>query len=524
MALRFAGFLLYLSGLHLILAADHPSYVAAVYEHRVRLNSNPKVPLDRRSALEHMKQNLHVFEEQAVLAAQQGAQIIVFPEDAIHGFNFTRASIAGYLETVPDPQEVTWSPCADPHRFPDTEVLQSLSCMAQKNHLFVVANMPSRQSCNRTADPRCPANGQYQFNTNVVFSDQGVIVARYHKQNLYFEAAFDAPPECEYVTFTTPFAGRFGVFTCFDILFRDPAVTLIKDMGVRQIVYPTAWMNQLPLLAAVQFQRSFSYATGITLLAANIRAAEYGITGSGIFTPWDSLIHHDTKGNSGKLLVRRVPVLDPSFIGDRADKAPVPFSGYPKEKLRSEEPEKMHVRPTSSFDPDDGVKYCQKDSECAQGVTSATFTSIMMYDNFTLVRLQGSEGNISICSGSVCCHLLFRRSDTHEFYALGVFNGLHVVHGTYYLEVCALVKCTGEHHSSCGEETEHANTPVDFRLTGTFATRHVFPGILGSGMTLDIPDHSGWESGNRFYMSRTGMSTGLVTAVLYGRNYEKDND
>lgn len=71
MALGFAGVLLYLSGLHLILAADHPSYVAAVYEHRVRLNSNPRVPLDRRSALEHMKQNLHVFEEQAVLAAQQ---------------------------------------------------------------------------------------------------------------------------------------------------------------------------------------------------------------------------------------------------------------------------------------------------------------------------------------------------------------------------------------------------------------------------------------------------------------------
>ncbi|CAM4639663.1 unnamed protein product [Leuciscus chuanchicus] len=524
MALGLAGFVLCLSGLNLILAADHPSYVAAVYEHRVRLNPNPRVPLDRRPALEHMKQNLRVFEEQTVLAAQQGAQIIVFPEDAIHGFNFTRASIAGYLETVPNPQEVTWSPCADPHRFPDTEVLQNLSCMAHKNRLFVVANMPSRQSCNRTADPRCPADGQYQFNTNVVFSDQGVIVARYHKQNLYFEAAFDAPPECEYVTFTTPFAGLFGVFTCFDILFRDPALTLVKDMGVRQIVYPTAWMNQLPLLAAVQFQRSFSHATGVTLLAANIRAAQYGITGSGIFTPWDSLIHHDMKGDSGKLLVRRVPVLDPAFIGDAAWPTLMPFSGYPKEKLRSEDPEKMHVWPTSSFEPDDGVKYCQKDPECAQEATSTTFTSIMMYDNFTLVPLRGSKGNISICSGSVCCHLLFRRSDAHEIYALGVFNGLHVVHGTYYLEVCALVKCTGEHHSSCGGETEHARTPVDFRLTGTFTTRHVFPGILGNGMTLDIPDHSGWERGNRFYMSRTGMSAGLVTAVLYGRHYEKDND
>ncbi|XP_016349925.1 biotinidase [Sinocyclocheilus anshuiensis] len=517
MALVLARFVLCLSGLQLILAADHLSYVVAVYEHRVLLNPNPGVPLDRRSALEHMKQNLRVFEEQTALAAQQGAQIIVFPEDAIHGFNFTRASITGYLETVPDPQKVTWSPCADPLRFPDTEVLHSLSCMARKNRLFLVANMPTRQSCNRISDPRCPEDSQYQFNTNVVFSDEGVIVARYHKQNLYFEVAFDAPPECKYITFTTPFAGRFGVFTCFDILFRDPAVTLVKEMGIRQIVYPTAWMNQLPLLAAVQFQSSFSHATGVTLLAANVRAAEYGITGSGIFTPWDSLIHHDTEGNSGKLLVRRVPVLDPSFIGNDRHKL-VPFSGYQSSK----EPEKMHVWPTISFNTNHDGKYCRKDSECAEGTSSTTFNSIMMYDNFTLVPLQGTEGNISICSGSVCCHLLFRRSDAHEFYALGVFDGLHVVHGTYYLEICALVRCTGEHHSSCGGETEHAQTLVDFRLAGTFTTTHVFPGILGSGMTLDVPDHSGWEGGNGFYMSRTGMSAGLVTAVLYGRHYEKD--
>jgi len=71
MALGLAGFVLCLSGLNLILAADQPSYVAAVYEHRVRLNPNPRVPLDRRPALEHMKQNLRVFEEQTVLAAQQ---------------------------------------------------------------------------------------------------------------------------------------------------------------------------------------------------------------------------------------------------------------------------------------------------------------------------------------------------------------------------------------------------------------------------------------------------------------------
>lgn len=58
----------------------------------------------------------------------------------------------------------------------------------------------------------------------------GLLVARYHKYNLYFEAAFDVPPEPEIVTFDTPFAGKFGLITCFDILFREPTVTLMEKV------------------------------------------------------------------------------------------------------------------------------------------------------------------------------------------------------------------------------------------------------------------------------------------------------
>lgn len=60
-------------------------------------------------------------------------------------------------------------------------------------------------------------------------------MARYHKHNLYFEAAFDVPPRPEIVTFDTPFAGKFGLITCFDILFREPAVTLVEKVGKRLI-------------------------------------------------------------------------------------------------------------------------------------------------------------------------------------------------------------------------------------------------------------------------------------------------
>ncbi|XP_027031834.1 biotinidase [Tachysurus fulvidraco] len=506
------------NGIHFSTADEGLFYTAAVYEHKVLLNTQPNVAMGRQAALQHMYRNLEVFEQQVTSAAQQGAQILVFPEDAIHGFNFSRESIAAYLETVPDPRAVTWSPCADPDRFQNTEVLYRLSCMAQKNRLFLVANMPDCQPCKRSVDPMCPADGRYQFNTDVVFSENGTIVARYHKQNLYFEAAFDTPPTCEYVTFTTPFAGRFGVFTCFDILFREPAVTLVKDMGVRQFVYPTAWMNQLPLLAAVQFQRSFSYSAGVTLLAANIRSAALGMTGSGIFTPWDALYHHDTEGEAGKLLVLRVPVLDPLLLQSARLKL-VPFSGFPKIDI-GEKPKNFRL-----FQRGLDSEFCLKeDSSCNKQSTS--FASTMMYDKFTLVPLHDNEGNLTACDGSFCCHLLYQKTNSSpkvELYALGAFNGLHVVHGIYYLEVCAVVRCTGLHQESCGGETEHANTLIDFHLHAAFSTEYVFAGVLGSGMTLDRPDESGWENG-RFYMSRRGMTSGLVTAVLYGRVYEKDGE
>ncbi|KAG5843109.1 hypothetical protein ANANG_G00185000 [Anguilla anguilla] len=268
------------------------SYVAAVYEHHLIRNLQPKVPLSRQEALEHMNKNLDVYEEQAAAAAKQGAHIIVFPEDGIHGFNFSRESIVGYLETVPDPTAVSWNPCSDPTRFPNTEVQHRLSCMAKNNSLYLVANMPG---------------------------------PRYRKRNLYFEFEFDTPADPQLITFDTPFAGRFGLFTCFDILFYNPAMELVEKLGVRQLVFPTAWINTLPLMDSVQFHRSFSYATNTTLLSANLRVGGVRMTGSGIFSPRETLHHHARAGEpeAGRLLVKTLPVLD-SIRPDLDPTAPPP--------------------------------------------------------------------------------------------------------------------------------------------------------------------------------------------------------
>ncbi|NWX40280.1 BTD Biotinidase, partial [Steatornis caripensis] len=459
-------------------------YVAAVYEHESILSPNPTALLDRQSALELMGRNLDIYEQQVVAAARQGAQIIVFPEDGIHGFNYTRSSIYPYLDFILHSRSVKWNPCREPYLFNDTEVLQRLSCMALRNKMFLVANLGTKQPCEHT-DPHCPSDGRYQFNTNVAFDDDGMLVATYRKHNLYFEYAFDTPPEPDYKLFDTPFAGKFGMFTCFDILFFEPAVNLIRQYHLKQVVYPTAWMNQLPLLSAVEFQQAFATAFNVNILAANIHHPTLGMTGSGIYTPVKSFIYHNMESYGGKLIVAEIPVITTDYKTN-LEKTPCRVLGKENEHL------------------------------------PALFYAEMMYDNFTFVPVWGEKGELQVCANTLCCYLSYQRALlTDELYALGVFDGLHTVHGTYYVQACALVKCGGLSFSTCGQEVTDATALIDFKLWGNMSTPYIFPLLLTSGITLDFADHMGWKN-NHYFISKNRTSFGLLTAALYGRWYEKD--
>lgn len=98
--------------------------------------------------------------------------------------------------------------------------------------------------------------------------------------NLFrLERQFDFPKEPELVTFDTNF-GKFGLFTCFDILFHDPAVALVSQLSVDTILFPTAWMNVLPHLTAIEFHSAWAMGMHVNLLAANTHNISLRMTGN----------------------------------------------------------------------------------------------------------------------------------------------------------------------------------------------------------------------------------------------------
>ncbi|KFO32282.1 Pantetheinase [Fukomys damarensis] len=459
------------------------TFIAAVYEHAVILPNAIPTPVSPEEALALMNRNLDLLEGAITAAAKQGAHIIVTPEDGIYGVNFTRDSIYPYLEDIPGPQ-VNWIPCDNPNRFGHTPVQERLSCLAKDNAIYVVANIGDKKPCN-SSDPQCPPHGRYQYNTNVVFDSQGKLVARYHKQNLFMgEEQFDTPKEVEIVTFDTAF-GKFGIFTCFDILFHDPAVTLVKDFHVNTILFPAAWMNVLPHLSAIEFHSAWAMGMGVNFLASNLHNPLKRMTGSGIYAPdFPRRFHYDMKTKEGKLLL--------SQLDSRPYRPTVNWTSYASG---------IEALPTGS-----------------QG-----FKGTVFFDEYIFVELKGITGNYTVCQKDLCCHLSYQMSEkrSDEVYALGAFDGLHTAEGCYYLQICTLLKCKTTDLKSCGGSVDTAATRFEaFSLSGTFGTQYVFPEVLLSEVQLAPGEFQVTSDGRLLSLRPT--SRPVLTVTLFGRLYDKD--
>ena len=170
----------------------------------------------------------------------QGANILLLPEDAIHGSGYSRQTLEPFLELVPAEADGS-QPCFDDGDH-DNYLLRELSCLAHEHQIYLAAQLASRT-------PGCGHCGEEHgegcfFNTLVVFDSDGVLVGVYHKYNLWTSElnTFDIDPSGpQIVTVDTPF-GRLGLSVCADLIWRSPVVDLVDLAEIDTLLVPLYWL------------------------------------------------------------------------------------------------------------------------------------------------------------------------------------------------------------------------------------------------------------------------------------------
>jgi len=255
---------------HQVSTPESATYVAGVVEFSL---DNIKNPVELLTA--HTKRFVEIIKRDDT----KNVDVLVFPEAVLNGVNTAIP--------VPDPKAKT-VPCENQaYNGP----LNDISCAAKVSGKYVVINIYMQTDCTaeQTANPNdttpCTVPGKKLniYNTNVVFDRAGAVIATYRKFNLYDEDGARAPFRHDEVTFQTDFGVTFGLFTCFDILFRYPALELVGK-EVKNFIYPSMWFSELPFLTALQLQQNWAYTHNVNLLAAGANRPAMGTTGSGIYS------------------------------------------------------------------------------------------------------------------------------------------------------------------------------------------------------------------------------------------------
>ena len=212
-------------------------YIAAVAEHSVFMGSEGDSP-------EYLLEiNLQLYENLTSLAKSQKAQVIVFPEFGLTPTKAeSRSDLYPFLEVIPDVNSSQLiSPCLTPQQFASSPILLRMSCTARNNKILTLINIIDKQECSSSTDLNCPIDGHYQYNTDVLFDENGFIVAKYHKSHEWppFKVSYDEPLTTSHVSYLSSFGVQFGLFICFDIMFEDPPKVLLQN-GITHILYAVA--------------------------------------------------------------------------------------------------------------------------------------------------------------------------------------------------------------------------------------------------------------------------------------------
>lgn len=423
-------------------------YIAAVVEYSGTRNFS-------LSPIENARNNVKRYADIMKKAAEFNVDIIVFPEVGLFSFDNT------IFVEVPDPKDKI-IPATDESIH---EVLKNLSKAAIDNKLYVLVNLHELHK-NGTKD--------YKYNTNVVFDRNGTVIARYRKYNLFGEIYLDRTEKPEYVIFNTDFGVTFGTFTCFDIVFEEPAMGLVNTYNVTDIVFPTAWFSELPLYIAIQEQSAWAYATNVNLLASGYNNVTAGNTGSGIYAGRKGpIVYIESESNGTKILIGKVPKM--TAKDKSASLEPGNIIPYDKSETNSVPilHEDLQIYVTKLIAPD---KF------------KPTKTEQFNISGSNDLKGLEKEYNIDekLCHGDFCCNfnlsfsvkyyqdkynfkgdLTFNKTDAfyHFKYRLIVLDGIrqYIVGNSSGQQVCAITPCLKDGLDSCAI-TNKGDTPLDDQI------------------------------------------------------------
>ncbi|XP_057333148.1 vanin-like protein 1 isoform X1 [Microplitis mediator] len=462
MSNMFAGStFLYLIGIfysaRLTLQASSPTsnyYIGAVVEY------HPVTKGDNGTAIAN--ENAKNFMTFLKTASENEVDIIVFPENALFSGKSNpideRSNYLPHSTYLPHPKE-SKVPCHDTSSNV-MEAVKAMSCAAKRHAMYIVINVREKEKC---SGENCSKDGHNLYNTNIVFDRTGALIAKYRKWNLFGELSMNRTSKPDISTFRTDFDVNFGQFICFDILFGTPAVKLVRDKKVTDIIFSSHWFSELPFLTANQIQTGWSFTHNVNFLGSGYNAPSTGSGGTGIYAGKDGHFARVwSEKSANALIVAKIPKI---INGQR----------------------------TQPINPNDAMVFFYSITEIPtinqQESVPQQHLKTDDLSPYTTELFQPTNGthNLTLCNNDLCCNFttetvhhdnLVKGAAKYYRYRFAVFNGVRSFSNfaTGGVEVCSVISCLDDNPTSCNQRFD-TNTIIVHPTT--------FNSIVISSITKD---------------------------------------
>lgn len=384
--------------------------------------------------------------------------------------------------------------------------LRNCSCLAAELDIVIVINTVHVQNCSRdTVREGCPADGMLLFNTDVAFSEEGAIAARYFKSHIFSTAqVLNQPVHSKPSSFISKFGVKFGLIICYDMEFASPAQQLLAS-GVRHFLTSSSWVNFPPFLTAAMYQQGWSKVQGVVLLASN-NGANGMTSGSGLYNAGNVLeyVFNPKDVDKDTILTSRVPTSSAAIkIGGGEAKSDAKFM----------------------------TKFAENNGTCDISFAGVTSNCIVFGAE------TGKKLDLFVSQGTTECSLsgsVIDGAQNESFAVVAFEKNLTFSHTTDSLVAagCGLIRCVeSEMHSSsehkCTPTYDSSTTFEDLRLNGSLpieaGTSPVVASSMGpSGELVSVDISEFLVTDQRLYVHTSQRYVeSLLSSIIYSTSGKK---